>query len=91
MNLIPIWVLDGGQAASALGKTERVLLLVASLALWAVFKENVFVLVALGAGWRVFTKDLPSQSSPRTLAYFVAVLTALACVMRLVPGEGFGQ
>jgi Zn-dependent protease len=91
MNLIPIWALDGGQAATALGKTERVLLLVASLALWAVFKENVFVLVALGAGWRVFTKDLPSQSSPRTLAYFVAVLTALACVMRLVPGEGFGQ
>lgn len=91
MNLIPVWVLDGGQAASALAKIERLILLIASVVLWAVFKENVFILVALGAGWRLFTKDLPPQSSPRTLAYFVAVLTALACVMRLVPGDGFGR
>jgi Zn-dependent protease len=91
MNLIPIWVLDGGQAATALSKTQRLFLLAASLALWFVFKENVFFLVALGAGWRLFTKDLPAESSPRTLAYFVAVLAALACVMRLVPGEGFGR
>ena len=91
MNLIPIWVLDGGQAATALGKGERLVLLTASLALWLVFKENVFFLVALGAGWRLFTKDLPPQSSPRTLAYFVAVLAALGCIMRLMPGEGFGR
>jgi Zn-dependent protease len=91
MNLIPIWVLDGGQAATALGKTERVILLIASLALWPLLRENVFFLVALGAGWRLFTKDLPAQSSPRTLAYFVAVLAALGCVMRLVPGQGFGR
>jgi Zn-dependent protease len=91
MNLIPIWVLDGGQAAGALSKGERLFLLTASLALWLLFKENVLFLVALGAGWRFFTKDLPRQSSPRTLAYFVAVLTALGCIMRLIPGAGFGR
>jgi Zn-dependent protease len=91
MNLIPIWVLDGGQAAAALSKTERMILLTASLALWLLLRENVFFLVALGAGWQLFTKDLPVHHSRRTLAYFVVLLAALGCVMRLMPGEGFGR
>lgn len=91
MNLIPVWTLDGGQAAAALSKGERTILLTACLALWLFLGENVFFLVALGAGWRVFTKDLPPHSSPRTIAYFLAVLTALGCVMRLMPGRGFGR
>ena len=91
MNLIPVWVLDGGQAAAALSKSERLILLTASLALWLVLRENVFFLVALGAGWRLFTKDLPAHSSARTLAYFVCILTALGFLMRFLPGEGFGR
>jgi Zn-dependent protease len=91
MNLIPIWVLDGGQAAAALSKTERMILLTACLALWLLLRENVFFLVALGAGWQLFTKDLPAHPSRRTLAYFVVLLAALGCVMRLIPGEGFGR
>jgi Zn-dependent protease len=91
MNLIPVWVLDGGQAISALSKMQRLFLLTGCLVLWLLLKENVFFLVALGAGWRIFTKDLPAQSSPRTLAYFLAVLTCLGFVMRLMPGQGFGR
>jgi Zn-dependent protease len=91
MNLIPVWVLDGGQAISALSKMQRLFLLTGCLVLWLLLKENVFFLVALGAGWRIFTKDLPAQSSPRTLAYFLAVLTCLGFVMRLMPGQGFGH
>jgi Zn-dependent protease len=91
MNLIPVWVLDGGQAISALSKMQRLFLLTGCLVLWLLLKENVFFLVALGAGWRNFTKDLPAQSSPRTLAYFLAVLTCLGFVMRLMPGQGFGR
>jgi Zn-dependent protease len=91
MNLTPVWMLDGGQAASALSKTERLILLTASLLLWLFLKENVFFIVALGAGWRVFSKDLPAHPSPRTLTYFIAVLTALGAVMRVMPGQGFGR
>lgn len=91
MNLIPVWMLDGGQAVAALSKIERLVLLTASLLLWLFMSENVFVLVALGAGWRVFTKDLPAHSSPRITFYFVAVLAALGFLMRSLPGQGFGH
>ena len=91
LNLIPVWTFDGGQAAVALSKLERLVLLTASLALWLLLRENVFLLVALGAGWRMFTKDLPARPSPPTAAYFLAVLTALGLVMRLMPGQGFGR
>lgn len=91
MNLIPVWALDGGKAAAALGKLERLILLTGALALWLLLRENVFFLVALGAGWRSFTKDLPPQSSMKTLVYFLGILTALGLVMRFMPGQGFGR
>jgi len=75
---------------SALNKTERLIVLTACMALWLFLGESVFFLVAIGAGWRLFTKDLPPQPSRSTTAYFVAVLTLLALVMRLTPGRGFG-
>jgi Zn-dependent protease len=88
LNLIPVWALDGGQAAFALTKAERVLILTVSLLLWAFLGESVFFLVALGAGWRLLTKDVPEESGLRTAAYFVALLVSLGAVMRLIPGQG---
>lgn len=91
LNLIPVWNLDGGQAALALTKAERFLLLTAALALWLTLGENIFVFVMLGAGWRLFTKDLPQHSSAATLIYFVAVLSMLGMVMWFTPGHGFAR
>jgi Zn-dependent protease len=90
LNLIPVWMLDGGQAAIALGKNERLLLLTGTLALWLVFRENVLLLVALGAGFRAFVKDTPPNPSRFILMYYVAVLAALSLLMRMLPGHGFG-
>jgi Zn-dependent protease len=90
LNLIPVWMLDGGQAAQALGRSERLLLLTGSLALWLVFRENVLILVALGAGYRVFIRDAPSHPSRFILAYYIAVLAALTLVLWMMPGHGFG-
>jgi len=90
LNLIPVWALDGGQALQALGKSQRWLLLTASVASWLFLGESIFLLVALGAIYRLFTKDLPAQPSRAITAYFVIVLVALGVVMRLMPGEGFG-
>jgi hypothetical protein len=39
----------------------------------------------------LFTKDLPAQGSPRTLAYFVAVLVGLGFLMHIMPGYGLGR
>jgi Zn-dependent protease len=91
LNLIPVWVLDGGQAALALSKMERAILLTACLALWLVLGENLFFLVAVGAGYQVFfAGDLPAHSSRSTTIYFVVVLAGLGILMHLLPGQGFG-
>ncbi len=91
LNLIPVWVLDGGQAALALSKMERIILLTACLALWLVLGENIFFLVALGAGYQVFfAGDFPPHSSRATTIYYLAVLTALGVIIRLLPGTGLG-
>jgi Zn-dependent protease len=91
LNLIPVWVLDGGQAALALSKGGRVAVLIASLLLWLVVRQNILFLVALGAGYRAFfSGDLPARSSRVTTIYYVAVLSALVVVIGLMPGEGLG-
>ena len=91
LNLIPIWILDGGQAVQALSKTERIILLTACLALWLVLGENMFFLVALGAGYQVFfAGDLPSHPSRATTIYYLGLLTALGAIIRLLPKTGLG-
>jgi len=91
LNLIPVWVLDGGQAALALSKMERIILLTACLALWLVLGENMFFLVALGAGYQIFfAGNLPPHPSRATTIYYIAVLTALGVIIRLLPGTGLG-
>lgn len=89
MNLIPVWVLDGGGAIRALDWLGRWVIIVASLLLALVFQEGVFLLIAGGAIWRLFTKDLPPLPSFRTAAYYVALLVSLGFILRAVPGELF--
>jgi hypothetical protein len=51
--------------------------------------EKVFFLVALGAAYRLFTKDLPPHPSLATSLYFAAILICLGLVMWMMPGQGF--
>jgi len=91
LNLIPVWVLDGGQAVQALSKIERMLLLTVSLALWLVLHESIFFLVAIGAGYQVFfAGDLPAHPARATTIYFAFLLTALGIILHMMPGQGFG-
>jgi Zn-dependent protease len=92
LNLIPVWVLDGGQAALALSKTERIVLLTACIALWLVLGENMFFLVGLGFGYQVFfAGHLPVRPSRATTIYFGLVLTALGVMIRMLPLQGPGN
>ena len=88
LNLIPVWILDGGQAVESLSKTERLVLLAACLILWLFGGEGLFFLVAAGFAYRLFTKDLPPEPSPITAAYFVGVLAALGTLLHMMPGTG---
>jgi Zn-dependent protease len=91
VNLTPIWVLDGGQAANALNKSERFMVLAACAVLGFCVRDWSFAIVAAGLVYRLFTDDLPPQGSPRVAGYFIAVLAGLALVMRLVPGHLFAS
>jgi Zn-dependent protease len=91
LNLIPVWVLDGGQAVLALSKMERIVLLTACLALWLLLGENLFFLVALGAGYQAFfAGGLPTVPSRASTIYYIAVLTALGIILKMLPGQGLG-
>ena len=89
MNLIPIWVLDGGGAIRALDSLGRWSVIIAALLLALLFQEGVFLLIAGGAIWRLFTKDLPPLPSLRISAYYIALLLSLGAILRYVPGEIF--
>ncbi|MFZ0275381.1 MAG: site-2 protease family protein [Candidatus Sulfotelmatobacter sp.] len=91
LNLIPVWVLDGGQAVLALSKTERLVLMAACGVLGLALGQWFFLLVGLGAGYKAFfAKDFPAHSSRATTIYFIAVLIALGVIIRLMPGQGLG-
>jgi Zn-dependent protease len=91
LNLVPVWILDGGQAALALSRVERIVLVVVGVALSVVFWNELFIVVAAGALIRVFIKDAPERASWGITTYFVMVLVLLALVMRFVPVQGGGM
>ena len=91
INLVPVWILDGGGAIRALDRVGRWAIVVASLLLALALQESLFLLIAGGAIWRLFTGDFPALPSFRTAAYYVALLLSLGLILRSVPGELFGR
>ena len=88
LNLVPIFILDGGSAIRALSKIERLVLIAVAAGLAWGLKENIFYIVAAGATWRLFTKDDPEHASPATTAYFLIVLTLLGLTIWVMPPQG---
>ncbi len=85
LNLIPVLGLDGAQATYALTKLQRGLLLASAVALFAVMHEAVFLFLAAGMAWRMFTKDEPAEASNQTMVYYLLLLFALGAFLRIVP------
>ena len=85
LNLIPVLGLDGAQATYALTKLQRGLLLASAIALFAVMHEGVFLFLAAGITWRLFTKDEPAEASNKTMVYYLLLLFALGAFLRIVP------
>ncbi len=85
LNLIPVLGLDGAQATYALTKLQRGLLLTSAIALFAVMHEGIFLFLAAGMAWRMFTKDEPAEASNRTMVYYLLLLFVLGAFLRIVP------
>ncbi len=90
INLIPVWMLDGGQAAHALSRLQRGLLLVACVVFFALTEQKVFLLVAAGMLYRLFTKDTPEAPSTRTMVAYVVLLFVLGALLRVIPMQPGG-
>ena len=85
LNLIPIFGLDGAQATYALNRMQRWLILATSLIFFGLLQEGVYLLIALGMGWRLWTGDYPEKPSSKTLVQFVLLLFVLGVVAYLFP------
>jgi Zn-dependent protease len=90
LNLIPVWFFDGGIACRTLGAVERAGLLALCVGLWYSTGEGIFLIVALGAIWRIFTalthrEPVAERSDWSSFAYYAAVLIALAVILHAAP------
>ena len=85
INLIPVFGLDGAQATMALNRMQRGLLLAASIAFYAFLHEGVFLFVAAGMAWRLFTGAAPEQPSTPTMVRYMLLFLLLGSLMWIVP------
>ncbi len=82
-NLIPVWQLDGGRGFASQTRQQRLIILVTAGVLWFVTKELMLGLIALGAGYRLFTKDAAQKPDNLGMAQFLGLLAALSAVAML--------
>ncbi len=82
-NLIPIWQLDGGRGFRALTRMQRGIAAAAAIAMWAITHETFLLLIALGAGYRLFSRDYPEQEDNGVLVQYVGLIVLLALLMRM--------
>lgn len=82
-NLIPVWQLDGGRGFHALTRTHRLMVAVVAAALAYLTSEGMLLLIAIGAVYRLFTKDAPEHEDLPILLQFMVLLAALSTVYLL--------
>jgi len=80
-NLIPIWQLDGGRGFRALTRKQRGIALGAALVMWAVTEEMMLLLIALGALYRLFSKDYPAEDDNGVLTQYVGLIVLLSMLV----------
>jgi Zn-dependent protease len=88
-NLTAVLGLDGAQAAYALNRLQRGLIVITCIILVALTQQYVFLFVAGGMAWRLFTPDAPAEPHTRTLVYFLLLLFALGALRQIIPASAF--
>ncbi|MBB5340284.1 site-2 protease family protein [Tunturiibacter gelidoferens] len=85
INLVPVLGLDGAQATHALNRMQRGLILAAAILFFAFLHEGVFLFIAAGMAWRLFTGSAPENPSSATMIRYTLLLFLLGALMGLVP------
>jgi len=86
LNLIPVWNLDGGRAFRALTRFQRGALIPVFLAVWLMTGEGMLIILAIGSGYRLFTKDYAGTPDNRILAQFAILAVLLGVLSLSIPG-----
>jgi len=76
LNLTPVSIFDGGAAMSALGRQQRVAVLIFSLIFFFLLHDYLFLILAGGTLYRLSTRDAPAESKPAIAVYFIALAAA---------------
>jgi Zn-dependent protease len=80
-NLLPIWQLDGGRGFRALTRMQRGIAAGAAIAMWALTHQAILLLIALGAGYRLFSRDYPAEDDNIILMQYVGLIVLLSMLM----------
>lgn len=80
-NLIPIWQLDGGRGFRALTRKQRGIALGVALVMWAVTQETMLLLIAIGATYRLFSKDYAAENDNGALTQYVGLIVLLSLLV----------
>jgi Zn-dependent protease len=86
-NLIPVWQLDGGRGFAALTRQQRGVVLTIAAGLWFWTNDGLLLLVALGATYRLFTKDYPASADGTVLWRYAGLLAALGWLCTVGSGN----
>jgi Zn-dependent protease len=90
-NLIPIWQLDGARGYHSLTQQQRITIVGLSAVLWLSTSVQMFLLIALGAGYRLFTKDAARRPDQTGFIQYIALLLSLAAVAALAARYQIGH
>jgi Zn-dependent protease len=79
-NLIPVWQLDGARGFHSLTRNQRIVVMCTAFVLWYATSESMLLLIVLGCGYRMFTKDAAPEPDAVCLQQFAGLLVALAAI-----------
>ena len=89
INLIPVLGLDGAQATLSLSRLQRGLIVATCIVFFVLswrgadsdFNHWVFLIVAAGMTWRLFTNDEPEKPSTKSFAWFQGLVILLGALV----------
>jgi Zn-dependent protease len=82
-NLLPIWQLDGGRGFRALTRKQRGMAAGVAIAMWALTHQMILLLIALGAGYRLFSRDYPATDDNVVLTQYAGLIVLLSLMMAM--------
>jgi Zn-dependent protease len=82
-NLIPVWFLDGSRGMRSFTRWQRSAVLIVAAAIGILAGNKMMFLIALCAGYRLFTRDWQDEPDQTGMLQYLGLLVALALVMAL--------